>query len=61
MRELVYTAEKYGQTAAALRGLDSGRVTVGVSCDTYYRWLASAMQVFQGCTRRYASTRFMTC
>ena len=46
MRELVYTAEKYGQTAAALRGLDSGRVTVGVSCDTYYRWLASAIAGF---------------
>ena len=28
MRDLVYTSEKYGQTAAALRGLDSGRVTV---------------------------------
>ena len=46
MRELVYTAEKYGQTAAALRGLDSGRMTVGVSCDTYYRWLASAIAGF---------------
>ena len=46
MRELVYTAEKYGQTAAALRGLDSGCVTVGVSCDTYYRWLASAIAGF---------------
>lgn len=45
-RELVYTAEKYGQTAAALRGLDSGCVTVGVSCDTYYRWLASAIAGF---------------
>lgn len=46
MRELVYTAEKYGQTASALRGLDSGCVTVGVSCDTYYRWLASAIAGF---------------
>jgi len=40
MRELVFQASQYELRAAAIRGVESGAVTVGVCYNACYRWLS---------------------
>lgn len=47
LRQMVYQAENCRQTAAALRGLEQGRVTVGANYRFYARQLAHLMARFR--------------
>ena len=47
MRQMVYQAECYRQTAAALRGLEQGSVTVGANYRFYARQMAHLMARFR--------------
>ena len=47
LRQMVYQAESCRQTAAALRGLEQGRVTVGANYRFYARQLAHLMARFR--------------
>lgn len=47
LRQMVYQAESCRQTAAALRGLEQGRVTVGANYRFYVRQLAHLMARFR--------------
>lgn len=46
MREMIRWAEQYEQTAASLRGLNTGTVSIGTSYTAYYAWLARLIAEF---------------
>ncbi len=48
LRELSRWGEQYRQTAEDLRGLETGRVRVGMSYPAYYGALAEAVSIFTG-------------
>jgi len=47
MRELVHQAACYQQTASALRGLDAGTITIGMSYGGFFRRVTKLMAVFR--------------
>ena len=57
LRQMVYQAESCRQTAAALRGLEQGRVTVGANYRYYARQLAHLMARFR---ERHPGIQFQT-
>ena len=57
MRQMVYQAECCRQTAAALRGMEQGRVTVGANYHFYSRQLAHLMARFR---QRHPGIQFQT-
>ena len=57
MRQMVYQAECCRQTAAALRGMEQGRVTVGANYRFYSRQLAHLMARFR---QRHPGIAFQT-
>lgn len=46
-REFISTDEKYRQTAAAIKGLDTGTVIVGTAYSIYYKWLSKVIAEFR--------------
>lgn len=57
MKELVYQADKYKETADRLKGLEEGTVTIGISYAGYFRIISDRLKAF---TDKYPKIKIKT-